>query len=267
MQVCFTKMHALGNDYIFLDCLVKGVDNAEELARDLCRRRFSVGADGLVLLLPSKIADAKMRIFNADGSEARMCGNAARCAGKLLYESRYTKKSHITLETLSGVRDVYLTIRNGKLEKITVDVGQAIIGDMFLFENAGEKFEMRAVNVGNDHQVTFVPDVDYIDLTRLGSSFESNDRFEGGVNTELCEVVGENHLKIRTYERGSGETLACGTGACAVASAAVVNGICSPSRLIRISMRGGELGVFCDEMMRIRLIGSASRAFDGTFDI
>ena len=267
MQLYFIKMHALGNDYIFLDCLVKEVESAEHLARRLCQRRFSIGADGLILLLPSKIADARIRIFNADGSEAAMCGNAARCAGKLLYESGYVKRSHITLETPAGVRDLYLIVRNGAVEKVTVDMGKAMMGEMYLFENAGEKFEMREVNVGNEHQVAFVPDVDYVDLARLGSCFERNPRFKDGVNTELCEVLGENHIKVRTYERGSGETLACGTGACAAASAAVVNGICSPSRLIRISMRGGELGVFCDEMMRIRLIGSASRAFDGTFDI
>ena len=267
MQIGFTKMQAAGNDYIFLDCLTKGIKDPEVVARELCRRRVSVGADGLVVLERSSVADAKMRIFNADGSEARMCGNATRCAGKVLYESSYAKKSHITLETLSGVRDIYLTVKNGKIEKISVDMGKAEVGEMFLFENMGEKFEMREINIGNEHQVSFVPDADYIDLGRLGTNFEKNVRFKDGVNTEICEVVGDNHLKVRTYERGVGETLACGTGACAAAVAAITNGICLPSRQIKIEMRGGELFVFCDEMMRVRLMGDAVKVFDGIAEI
>lgn len=267
MQLSFTKMQAAGNDYIFLDCLARDIDDVERVARELCARRTSVGADGLIILQRSGIADAKMRIFNADGSEARMCGNASRCAGKLLYESNYAKKSHITLETLSGVRDIYLTVKNGRIEKISVDMGKAQVGEMFLFENTGEKFEMRAIDVGNPHQVSFVPDVDYIDLERLGIGFEKNPMFEGGINTEICELVGKDHLKVRTFERGVGETLACGTGACAAAVAAITNGLCSPSRQIRVTMRGGELFVFCDEMMRVRLMGDATRVFDGTVEL
>jgi diaminopimelate epimerase len=226
-----------------------------------------VGADGLVALFSSDIANAKMKIFNADGSEAQMCGNAARCAAKLLYESNYVKKSHITIETLSGVRDIYLTIQNGKIEKISVDMGKVTLGDMFLYENMGEKFEMREMNIGNCHQVSFVPDVDYIDFNRLGTNFENNPRFEFGVNTEICEVIGENHIKVRTYERGVGETLACGTGACVSAVAGMVMGACLPSRQIRVTMKGGDLFVFCDEMMRVRLMGDAFRVYDGVAEV
>lgn len=263
MQLSFTKMQAAGNDYIFLDCLLKEVENPTLLAKKLCNRRFSVGADGLVLVLSSQIADAKIRIINSDGSEAQMCGNAIRCAAKLLYESNYAKKSHITIETISGVRDIYLTIKNGIIEKITVDMGKATVGELFLFETAGEKFEMRNINVGNDHQVTFVPDVDYLNLSLIGHNFECNSRFPLGINTEFCEIIGANHLKVRTFERGVGETLACGTGACASALAAIKNGICFSSKPIKISMRGGELSVICDEEMQLKLIGTAEKVYDG----
>ena len=267
MRVDFIKMQAAGNDYIFLDCLGRSIDNLSEIAKKLCRRRFSVGADGLVALLTSNIANAKMKIFNADGSEAQMCGNAARCAAKLLYESNYVKKSHITIETLSGIRDIYLTIQNGKVEKISVDMGKVTLGDMFLYENMGEKFEMREMNIGNYHQVSFVPDIDYIDFNRLGANFERNPRFESGVNTEICEVIGENHIKVRTYERGVGETLACGTGACAAAVAAIGRGTCSLSKQIKVTMRGGNLFVFCDEMMRVRLMGDAFKVYEGFAEV
>ncbi len=263
MNVDCIKMQAAGNDYIFLDCLVREVEDPNILARALCKRRISVGADGLILLLPSELADAKMRIFNADGSEAKMCGNAARCAARLLYESNYAKKSRITLETLSGVYKVYLTVKNRAIETIAVDMGRASVGEMFFYENGGEKYEMRAINMGNEHQVAFVPDVDFVDFDRIGPKFEKNPMFPDGVNTEICEIVGENHIKVRTFERGCGDTLACGTGACAAAVAAVVNGICSPSRLIKVDMRGGELNVLCNEMMRVILLGGARRVFEG----
>lgn len=264
MELDFIKMHAAGNDYIYFDCLGRDVNDPEGLARALCKRRFSVGADGIVLICPSKIADAQMRIFNADGSEAKMCGNAARCVGKLLYECNYVRKSHILLQTNSGVRELFLTVRNKRVEKVTVDMGVAAIEEMFFLHVGGQKYEMRGINVGNEHQVTFVPDVDYLDLDRIGRSFEKNPRYEGGVNTEFCEIVGKNHLKVRTFERGSGETLACGTGACAAAVAAVVRGLCEPTNIIRVSMRGGELAILCDEDYHLLLVGDAFVAFRGT---
>ena len=267
MRLDFIKMHAAGNDYIFVDCLLRELKNPELIAENLCKRRFSVGADGLILLLPSSVADAKMRIFNADGSEAAMCGNASRCAARLLYESGFARKSRIRLETLSGIKEAYLTLTDGNIHSISIDMGRASVGEMFFFENAGEKFEMRGINVGNEHQVAFVPDADYPDLNKLGPSFEQNPRFADGVNTEICEILGKNHLKVRTYERGSGETLACGTGACAAAVAGILNGSCSTSKMIRISMRGGELGVICDEAFRLRLVGNATRVFDGVVEV
>lgn len=267
MRLNFIKMHGAGNDYIYFDCLIKPIPEPEKLAVMLSKRHFSVGADGIVLICPSKIADAKMRIFNADGSEAKMCGNAARCVGKLLYENNFVHRSRIRLETESGICELFLMIKNGKVEKISVDMGRATVGELFFHDVCGQKYEMREINVGNDHQVTFVPDVDFLDLDKIGRHFEKNPRFLDGVNTEFCEILGKNHLKIRVFERGSGETLACGTGACASALAGIAAGYCDFGRLIKISMRGGELAVTCDESNGVRLLGDAVKVFDGSIEI
>lgn len=267
MRLHFTKMQAAGNDYIYFDCLTKELEKPEEVAKKLSKRRFSVGSDGIVLICPSKIADAKMRIFNADGTEAQMCGNAARCVGKFLFENNFVHRSRISLETPSGVRELFLIVKNSKIEKITVDMGIARIGETFVFETRGEKFEMREIDVGNPHQVAFVPDVDYIDFEKIGHLCEQNPRFVGGVNTEFCEILDKNHLKVRVFERGSGETLACGTGACASALAGIKMGACEIGKPIRISMRGGDLSVLCDENCHTYLTGDAQTTFYGEVDI
>lgn len=267
MRLDFIKMHGTGNDYIYFDCLAKPLANPEKLAVELSKRHFSVGADGIVLICPSKTADAKMRIFNADGSEAKMCGNAARCVGKLLYDSNFVRKSRIRLETQSGICELFLTVKNGKIGKISVDMGRATLGEMFSFDACGQKYEMREINVGNPHQVTFVPDVDFLNLDKIGTVFEKNPRFPDGVNTEFCEIIDRNHLKVRVFERGSSETLACGTGACASALAGIALGACDFGRLIKITMRGGELAVVCDEAYGIRLLGDAAKVFEGSIEI
>jgi diaminopimelate epimerase len=260
-------MQSAGNDYIYFDCLEKELENPEKVAKTLSKRHFSVGSDGIVLICRSQIADAKMRIFNSDGSEAKMCGNAARCVGKLLFESNFARKSHLTLETESGIYHIYLTVRDGKVEKITVDMGTAQLGEMYNLEVAGQKYEMRNINVGNEHQVAIVPDVDFPNFERIGIACEKNPRFEEGINTEFCEIVDKNHLKVRVFERGSGETLACGTGACACAVVGVAIGVCEFNRAIRVEMRGGELVVICDENFNVRLMGDAQTTFYGEVDV
>ena len=262
-MLSFVKMQSAGNDYIYVDCLGAPLENPSEVAKRVSQRRYGVGSDGLVLICPSKDADAKMRIFNADGSEAKMCGNALRCVAKLLYESRFTRKSHIKIETDAGIRDVFLTIKDGKVGLITVDMGVATLSEMFVFECRGKKYEMRALDVGNEHQVAFVDDVDDLQLDKVGTSFEKNPRFEGGVNTEFCEIIGKNHLKVRVFERGSGETLACGTGACATVTVAVALGLCDFERTIKVSMRGGDLLVRCDKDFHLYLTGDAHEVFRG----
>lgn len=266
-MVDFVKMHSCGNDYIFINCLENEVKDPHRTAKVLSKRHFSVGADGLVLILPSKTAHARMRIFNSDGSEAKMCGNAARCVGKWLFENNIVKKSRIRLETESGIRELYLTVRDGAVEKVTVDMGRAEPGEMYFLEIGGQKYEMRGMSVGNPHQITAVSDVDLIDLERVGKHFERNCHCEDGVNTEFCEVLEKNHLKVRTFERGSGETLACGTGACAAAAFGVLNGYCEAEKLIRVEMRGGTLAVFCGEDYHLRLLGDAHISFYGSVEI
>lgn len=243
MTLDFVKMHAAGNDYIYLDCFGSEPDKPQKIAKMLSRRHFSVGADGIVLVLPSARAHARMRIFNADGSEASTCGNALRCVAKWLWESGFVRKSHITVETDSGIRDVFLSVRDGRVGAITVDMGVCRTGEHISLSVGGEKYELLTVRAGNEHQVAVTPDVDALDLARIGHIFEKNPHFEGGVNTEFYEIVGDNTLKVRTFERGSGETLACGSGACASALAAAAAGDCNASRPIKIRMRGGELSV------------------------
>ena len=263
----FIKMHAAGNDYLYFDCLNSEIKEPERVAKALCPRRFSVGADGIVLIEQSKIADAKMRIFNADGSEAKMCGNAARCVGRLLYESGFVKKSRIRLETLSGVRNIYITVRDGAVGVISVDMGMVkAVGEPYFLCAKGEKFEMRAFDVGNLHQVGAVPDVDALSLDEIGRAVGETNRFEDGVNTEFYEFVGKNRIKARVFERGSGETLSCGTGACACAVAAALRGDCDGNKPVRVLMRGGELTVSLGENMCAFLSGFAERVFEGSLE-
>lgn len=264
----FIKMHAAGNDYLYFDCLNSEIKEPERVAKALCPRRFSVGADGIVLIEQSKIADAKMRIFNADGSEAKMCGNAARCVGRLLYESGFVKKSRIRLETLSGVRNIYITVRDGAVGVISADMGMVkAVGEPYFLCAKGEKYEMRAFDVGNLHQVGAVVDVDALPLDEIGRAVGETNRFEDGVNTEFYEVVGKNRIKARVFERGSGETLSCGTGACAVSLAAILRGDCDGNKPIRVLMRGGELTVSLDENMCAYLTGGTQKVFEGTVDM
>lgn len=264
----FIKMHAAGNDYLYFDCLNSEIKEPERVAKALCPRRFSVGADGIVLIEQSKIADAKMRIFNADGSEAKMCGNAARCVGRLLYESGFVKKSRIRLETLSGVRNIYITVRDGAVGVISADMGMVkAVGEPYFLCAKGEKYEMRAFDVGNLHQVGAVVDVDALPLDEIGRAVGETNLFEDGVNTEFYEVVGKNCIKARVFERGSGETLSCGTGACAVSLAAILRGDCDGNKPVRVLMRGGELTVSLDENMCAYLTGGTQKVFEGTIDM
>lgn len=264
MKLDFIKMHGAGNDYIYVICMENEVENPENIAKILSKRRFSVGADGLVLICGSKIADARMRIFNADGSEAKMCGNALRCVGKLLFESGIVKKSRLKIETLSGVRDAFLTIKDKRVGLVTSDMGLATVGEEFSLFVAGKEYKMLGIDVGNEHQVTFCENVDTLPLDEIGWYFEKNPRFEGGVNTEFCAVLSKKHIKVRTFERGSGETLACGTGACASVVAAQQLGLCVSGEPIRVSMLGGELLVCCDSENHLFLTGDAHEAFRGT---
>ena len=267
MNIHFTKMHGAGNDYIFLNCLGGGdvPTDPAGLSVALSKRHFSVGADGLVLILPSKVAHARMRMFNADGSEGAICGNALRCVCKLLYDAGEVKRSRMKIETASGIRDVFLTVADGAVRHVTADMGRGVAGELNMREARGEKYLLREVNVGNEHQVAFVSDVDAVDLDEVGASLGSWVR--GGINTEICEILGRDHLKMRVYERGSGETLSCGSGACAAVVAGVLSGEVEINRAVRVSTRGGELFVLCDEQMHLYLTGTVCKTFEGVVEI
>ena len=269
MKIPFTKMHGLGNDYIYIDCFktpVETLPDLSALAARLSCRRFSVGADGLVLILPSDKATARMRMFNADGSEGLMCGNAIRCVGKYLYERGLISPDtrEITVETGSGIRSLSLSVRDGVVHSVTVDMGVVEVSDEIAVETAGKHYRLMPVSVGNPHWVCFVEDLAAMDVVSEGSILSSAP--EGGVNVEFVEHMDENTLRMRVYERGSGVTLACGTGACATVAAAVSRGICPPDTPITVLLDGGALTVIHTTGGTTFMLGGAEFAYDGVWE-
>ncbi|MBP3572929.1 MAG: diaminopimelate epimerase [Clostridia bacterium] len=265
----FTKMHGLGNDYIYIDCFRPPADTLPDPARLAARlspRRTSVGADGLVLILPSEVADARMRMFNADGSEGLMCGNAIRCVGKYLYERGLISPDvrEITVETASGIKSLSLSVRDGRVDAVSVDMGVAEVSDEIVVETAGKHYHMIPVSVGNPHWVCFVDDLCKVDVESEGARLSS--AVEGGVNVEFVERMDGNTLRMRVYERGSGVTLACGTGACASVAAAVSRGICPVNTPVTVLLDGGALTVISGEGGTMVMIGGAEFVFDGVWE-
>jgi len=279
MKMKFTKMQGCGNDYIYVDCLTEEVSFPELLSIKLSDRHFGIGGDGLVLICKSDKADAKMRMFNADGSEGKMCGNAIRCVGKYLYDNGIVNKENLTIETLSGIKKLQLFIKNGSVYLVRVDMGKAeftpdripvlLKGDRIINQEAeigSEKYRITCVSMGNPHCVVFCDDIDSIDIEKLGPKFENAPIFPERVNTEFIEVLDRNTLKMRVWERGSGETMACGTGACAAAVAAVENGLCDKGDDIRVILKGGDLFIkYTDET--VYMTGAAEKVFEGIIEI
>ena len=279
MKFEFTKMHGAGNDYIYFDCFKQTIEDPSALSIALSDRHFSIGGDGIVMICPSDIADAKMRMFNIDGSEGKMCGNAIRCVAKFLYEKDICKKESISIETLSGIKYLDLKIENDKVTGVTVDMGKAILkpseipvnidGETAIAKQIvidGKEYTATCVSMGNPHCVVFDEiDPDDIDLHCIGPKFEKNEIFPEQVNTEFVKVIDENTLKMRVWERGSGETLACGTGACATVVAAVENGFCKKGETVKVILTGGELFIrYTDEA--VFMTGPAAIAFEGTVE-
>ncbi len=279
-MLTFSKMHGIGNDYIYINCFQETVTNPEKLSIFLSDVRFGVGSDGLVLILPSEKADFRMRIFNADGSEAMMCGNATRCIGKYVYDMGMTDKTEISLETNSGIK--YLTLYPGadkKIESVKVDMGKAILVpkeipvnsdlDRFIAQPVtvdGKEYTMTCVSMGNPHAVVFLPDVDSLDLEKIGPSFEHHPLFPDRVNTEFVRVIDDHTLQMRVWERGSGETFACGTGTCATVVAAVLNGYCKKEEEILVHLRGGDLRIIYHDDETVTMIGPATYVFEGKME-
>ena len=272
-----TKMQGLGNDYIYINCLDEKVEDPQALARRISDRHFGAGSDGLVLILPCEEADFRMRMFNADGSEAEMCGNAARCVGKYIHDRGLSGKNEIRLMTGAGIKTLQLNVKNGVTESVRVDMGEPVLeapeipvllqGNPVVgapVDALGQTFRMTCVSMGNPHAVIFVEDADSFDVHGVGEAIESHPLFPRKTNVEFVTVKDRGHLRMRVWERGSGETLACGTGACATLVAAVLNGVCE--RKAVLALNGGPLTVEWDpETGRVFQEGPAEFVFDGEY--
>lgn len=271
----FTKMHGAGNDYIYIECFTQHVENSRDLSKKLSDRHFGIGADGIVLIKPSAVADCFMDIYNADGSRAQMCGNAIRCTAKYIYDNKL-KKSTIFVETLSGIKAVEIIKKDGTVVGGRVNMGKPILSGHQIPTRYGtsivknEKlnienklYEITCVSMGNPHCVVFCDEIEKLDLNTIGPHFEIHEMFPEKINTEFVEVLDKNYLKMRVWERGSGETLACGTGACASVVAAIINGFCKMDTNVIVKALGGDLTVrWCDDN-DVYLSGNAVKVFDG----
>ena len=276
----FTKMQGIGNDYIYVNCFEEKVDDPERVSQIVSDRHFGIGGDGLVLIMPSDKADFRMRMFNADGSEGNMCGNATRCIGKFVYDNGLTDKTEITLETKSGIKYLTLYPENGKVKTVLVNMGKAVLtpadipmkaeGESFInkpIDVLGSEVYITAVSMGNPHAVTYVDDVMSLDLEKIGPAFENHPIFPERVNTEFIKVLDSHTIQMRVWERGSGETWACGTGACAVAVASVKNGYFKNGEEITVKLRGGDLFITYSTDGTVLMRGAAETVFTGEIDI
>ncbi|MDE7122174.1 MAG: diaminopimelate epimerase [Oscillospiraceae bacterium] len=288
----FTKMHGIGNDYVYVNCFEETVDDPVQLSILVSDRRKGIGSDGLILILPSDKADCRMRIFNADGSEAMMCGNGIRCVGKYAYDHGIVTKPELFVETNSGIKHIRLQTQDHKAIGATVDMGKAILKPELIpmipeyaknpenpeiSENLnpenfirqelsvdGQTYLATAVSMGNPHCVIFLEDdVQTLDLETIGSLFEFHKAFPERVNTEFVNILDDHTVKMRVWERGSGETMACGTGACAVAVASVLNGYCRQEQPITVKLSGGDLQIVYHTDQTVTMTGSATEVFTG----
>lgn len=271
----FTKMHGTGNDYVYVNCLEEAIDCPEEVAKFVSDRHFGIGSDGLILIKPSEKADFEMEMYNADGSRGNMCGNGIRCVAKYVYEHGLTDKKQIRIDTLSGVKILDLNVENGKVVLVRVNMGKPeftaknipVISEKEQvirqqIQVAGHMYEMTCVSMGNPHCVVYQEDTDSLDLEKIGPAFECHPDFPDRINTEFVEIIDRHTLKMRVWERGSGETLACGTGACAVAAASIKNGFTDDNVTIRLL--GGELQIEWDKASGdIYMSGPAEEVFEG----
>ena len=278
----FTKMQGIGNDYIYIDCFEKMVSSPESLSVYMSDRHFGVGGDGIVLIAPSKVADARMIMYNLDGSEGNMCGNAIRCVGKYMYDVRGHKRRHMTIETRSGIKKLELLTSADEVVRVKVDMGEAVLDPSLIpvkldpdaegmvanrkVSIGGEDYKITCVSMGNPHAVVFTELVDVLDLEKIGPKFEYDPMFPERVNTEFVKIVDDHTIKMRVWERGSGETMACGTGACAAAVASVLNGYCPKDEDIRVILKGGDLVIrYTDNA--VYMTGNCAKVFEGRMEI
>ena len=276
----FTKMQGLGNDYIYINCTkgYESIENPGELSKKLSDRHFGIGGDGIILICDSDLADFKMRMFNKDGSESEMCGNGIRCVGKYVYDFGLIKKNNITIETLAGIKNLKLNISKGKVESVCVDMGEPILEpnkiplkcdnnkniiELNLLDN---KFIFHCVSMGNPHAITVIDDIKNFDVNKFGKLVESDYHFPKKTNVEFIQILDTNNIKMRVFERGSGETLACGTGACASVVSCVLNGL--TERKVKVNLLGGFLDIEYNESdNHVYMTGPAVTVFKGEIEL
>ena len=275
----FTKMQGLGNDYVYVNCFKETIENPPEMAKKVSNRNFGIGSDGLIMINPSDVADFEMEMYNADGSRSEMCGNGIRCVGKYVYDYGLTEKEHISVETLAGIKYLDLTVEDGKVKLVKVDMGSPELvpenipivadGNRVIDEPInvnGTEYRMTGVSMGNPHAVVYVEDVKGLDIETIGPAFENHERFPNRVNTEFVKVLDRNTVEMRVWERGSGETMAWGTGACAVAVACILNGFTEDK--VTVKLLGGDLQIEWDkEADKIYMTGPAEVSFDGEINL
>ncbi len=275
----FTKMEGIGNDYVYVNGFSEVVENPAEVSMKISDRHFGIGSDGLILIHPSKVADCEMEMYNADGSRSEMCGNGIRCVGKYVYDYGIVKKTKLSVETLAGVKYLELFVEKDEVSAVKVDMGSPIlepksipvlaegetcVDEKILVED--QEYRMTCVSMGNPHAVVFMDEVRDLDLEKLGPTFENHERFPNRINTEFVKVIDRNTVEMRVWERGSGETLACGTGACAVVVSTVLNGLTDDK--VTVKLLGGDLEIEWNrEENRVYMTGPAKRVFDGEIEL
>ena len=274
-MIKFTKMHGLGNDYVYMDAIHQNIENESSLAQFVSNRHFGIGSDGLILICKSEIADFKMRMFNSDGSEAEMCGNGIRCVGKFVYDKGLTDKTEVTIETLAGIKTLELHVKEGKVETVKVDMGEPILKPTEIpviseeepvknlkLKAKDKEFIFTCVSMGNPHAITIVKNTKEFDVETYGKILEVDKAFPNKTNVEFIEIVDRNHIKMRVWERGAGETLACGTGACASVVACILNGLTDDT--VEVELLGGPLKIeWNKEDNHVYMTGPAVTVFEG----
>ena len=274
----FTKMQGLGNDYVYVNCVEKKLENASQIAIAVSDRHYGIGSDGLILINSSEVADFEMEMYNADGSRGEMCGNGIRCVGKYVYDYGLTDKTHVTIETLAGIKYLDLQVENGKVKQVRVNMGSPLLKpEEIPIALEGENvmdvpisindtvYRMTGVGMGNPHTVVFLDDIEQMKIEEIGPKFENHSYFPNRVNTEFVKVIDRTHVEMRVWERGSGETLACGTGACAVAVACILNGLTEED--VTVSLLGGDLQIQWERKENIvYMTGPAEVVFEGEWN-
>lgn len=277
----FTKMHGIGNDYVYVNCFQEQVKNPAAVAKFVSDRHFGIGSDGLILIKPSDVADCEMDMYNLDGSQGAMCGNGIRCVAKYAYDHGITDKTSISVATKSGIKYLDLTVKDGKVSMVRVNMGSPVLcaKDIpvaiqeeqavdFPIDVQGKDYRFTAVSMGNPHAIVYLEDVEGLEIEKIGPSFENHPLFPDRINTEFIQVLDRHTLKMRVWERGSGETLACGTGACAAAVASVLNNLVDGGSPVTVHLLGGDLEIFWDQKENlVYMTGPAATVFEGEIDL